>query len=255
MSTQSLQAMSDTNRLHPTRPEAVRDGLNRVFIDEAKCTMDSSLFRQEFEACIESLLGAIYPNFSREENVRPTHFDPNEQLLMGCDFNRNPMCAVVAQLQGDKLVVLKEWAMTDADTKMLAVSIRKDFPRQEIYAFPDPTGSRQQTSSMGLSDHSILRQHGFRVKSPKAPWAIRDKYAAVRFMLKDANNRRRLIIDPSAKRLIRSIASLEYAPGKSVADPRSEHGHATDALGYLALGVCKGLLPYSIGTSSFKLYG
>ena len=141
---------------------------------------------------------------------------------MGCDFNRNPMCAVVAQLQGDRLVVLKEWAMTDADTKMLATSIRDDFPRQEIYAFPDPTGSRQQTSSMGLSDHAILRQHGFKVKSPK--------------------------------RLIRSLASLEYAPGKSVADPRSEHGHATDALGYLCLGVAKGLLPYSIGQSTFRMY-
>ena len=74
-------------------------------------------------------------------------------------------------------------------------------------------------------------------------------------MLKDAHNRRRLLIDPSCKRLIRSIASLEYAPGKSVADPRSEHGHATDALGYLCLGVAKGLLPYSVGASTFKLYG
>ena len=140
--------------------------VNQAFIDEAKCTMDPSLYRQEFEASIESLLGAIYPNFSRKDNVSPTHYDPKEQLLMGCDFNRNPMCAVVAQLQGDRLVILKEWAMTDADTRMLATSIRDDFPRQEIYAFPDPTGSRQQTSSMGLSDHAILRQHGFKVKAP-----------------------------------------------------------------------------------------
>ena len=60
---------------------------------------------------------------------------------------------------------------------------------------------------------------------------------------KDTNQCRRLIIDPNTKRLIHSIASLEYAPGKSVTAPCSEHGHVNDALGYLALGISRGLLP------------
>ena len=107
---------------------------------------------------------------------------------------------------------------------------------------------------MGLSDHAILREFGFKVKSPRAPWAIRDKYAAVRMFIRDANNRRRLSIDPSCKRLIRSLASLEYAPGKSVADPKSDHGHMSDALGYMCLGIAKGLLPYNLGVSSFQMY-
>ena len=225
------------------------------FVDEAKATMDPSLYRQEFEASIESLLGAIYADFSRAQNVGVGHYDPNEPLLMGCDFNRNPMCACVGQLQGEKLVILREFVLIDADTRMLAQDVRRAYPRMEIICFPDPTGARSQTSSMGLSDHAILRQSGFKVKAPKAPWAIRDKYAAVRMFIRDAQNRRRLTIDPSSKRLIRSLASLEYAPGKSVADPKSDHGHMSDALGYLCLGIAKGLLPYNIGTSSFKMYG
>ena len=99
-----------------------------------------------------------------------------------------------------------------------------------------------------------IRQHGFKVKSPRAPWAIRDKYAAVRLFIRDAQNRRRLKIDPSGKRLIRSLASLEYALGKAVADPKSDHGHMSDALGYMCLGIAKGLLPYSLGTTSFQMY-
>lgn len=225
------------------------------FVDEAKATMDPSLYRQEFEASIESLLGAIYADFSRANNVGTGHYDPNEPLLMGCDFNRNPMCACVGQLQGEKLVILREFVLIDADTRMLAQEVRRVYPRLEIICFPDPTGSRSQTSSMGLSDHAILRQSGFKVKAPKAPWAIRDKYAAVRMFIRDAQNRRRLQIDPSAKRLVRSLASLEYAPGKSVADPKSDHGHMSDALGYMCLGIAKGLLPYKLGVSSFKMYG
>ena len=217
--------------------------------------MDPSLYRQEFEASIESLLGAIYADFSRANNVGAGHYDPNEPLLMGCDFNRNPMCACVGQLQGEKLVILREFVLIDANTRMLAQEVRRTYPRMEILCFPDPTGSRSQNSCMGLSDHAILRQSGFKVKAPKAPWAIRDKYPAVRMFIRDAQNRRRLQIDPSAKRLVRSLASLEYAPGKSVADPKSDHGHMSDALGYMCLGIAKGLLPYKLGVSSFKMCG
>lgn len=229
--------------------------ISEGFVEEAKATMDPSLFRQEFEASIESLLGAIYPDFSRTANVLPQTYEPKEQLLLGCDFNRNPMCACIGQLQGERLAILREFVLIDSDTRQLAQEVRKAYPRQEIIAFPDPTGSRSQTSSMGLSDHAILRQHGFKVRAPKAPWAIRDKYAAVRMFVRDAQSRRRLKIDPSATRLIRSLASLEYQPGKAVADPKSDHGHMTDALGYLCLGIAKGLLPWSIGTSTFKMYG
>jgi len=228
--------------------------INQEFVEEAKSTMDPSLYRQEFEASIESLLGAIYPDFSRQHNVAPTTYDPQGALLMGCDFNRNPMCACIAQLQGERLVVLREFVLLDADTRMLTEEVRRAYPRQEIICFPDPTGARSQTSSMGLSDHAILRQAGFKVKSPKAPWAIRDKYAACRLFIRDAHNRRRLQVDPSAKRLIRSLASLEYAVGKSVADPKSDHGHMTDALGYLCLGIAKGLLPYEVGGTSFRMW-
>ena len=110
--------------------------------------------------------------------------------------------------------------MTDADTRMLATSIRDDFPARRFTPSPTQRAAGNRRRHWVCPNHAMRRQHGFKVKAPKAPWAIRDKYATVRFMLKDAHNRRRLLIDPSCKRLIRSIASLEYAPGKSVADPR-----------------------------------
>ena len=57
------------------------------------------------------------------------------------------MCGCIGQLQGEELVILREFVMVDADTGMLALEVRKAFPRQEIICFPDPTGSRSQTSS------------------------------------------------------------------------------------------------------------
>ena len=40
------------------------------FVEEARATMDSVLWRQEFEASIESLLGAVYPDFGSQHRAR-----------------------------------------------------------------------------------------------------------------------------------------------------------------------------------------
>ena len=136
----------------------------------------------------------------------------------------------------------------------MATAVRRDFPNYEILACPDPTGRRLQTSSaMGLSDHAILSRRGFKVRAPKAPWAIRDKVAATRLLIKDANGHRRLQVDPKCKRVIRSPSNLEYKAGASVPDPKSDHSHMADAIGYACVALAKGLLPWSIGQSGFRV--
>ena len=56
--------------------------------------MDSVLWRQEFEASIESLLGAVYPDV-RKANMGHVDFNPQEQLMFGVDFNRTPFCGCI----------------------------------------------------------------------------------------------------------------------------------------------------------------
>ena len=227
--------------------------IDETFVEEAKATMDPILWRQEFEASIESLLGAVYPDFNKS-NISGCAFNPHEQLLFGVDFNRTPFCGCILQVQGDTLAVLKEYVLIDANTEEMATAVRRDFPNFEIWCCPDPTGRRLQTSSaMGLSDHAILKRRGFRVRAPKAPWSIRDKVAATRLMIRDANGHRRLKVHPSCKRVIRSLSNLEYKAGASVPDPKSDHSHMADAIGYACIALAKGLLPYSIGESGFRV--
>lgn len=227
--------------------------IDDTFVEEARATMDPILWRQEFEASIESLLGAVYPDFNKS-NISGCSFNPSEQLLFGVDFNRTPFCGCILQVQGDTLAVLKEYVLIDANTEEMATAVRRDFPNFEIWCCPDPTGRRLQTSSaMGLSDHAILKRRGFRVRAPKAPWSIRDKVAATRLMIRDANGHRRLKVHPSCKRVIRSLSNLEYKAGASVPDPKSDHSHMADAIGYACIALAKGLLPYSIGESGFRV--
>ena len=194
----------------------------------------------------EALLGAVYPAFN-SKNIRDVR-DNGEPILMGVDFNRSPFCCCILQVQGDTVACLEEIVLMEADTREMALEVRSRYPDRTIYCCPDPTGSRKQTSSLGLSDHKILKEIGhMQICSPKAPWKIIDKVNSTRLLLVDANGKRRLQVDPSCKRLIRSLRSLEFKPGMSVPDPNSDHGHMCDALGYAALALSKGLTPWKLG--------
>jgi len=58
-----------------------------------------------------------------------------------------------------------------------------------------------------------------------------------------------LKVDPKCKRVIRSLSNLEYKAGKSVLDPKFDHSHMADAVGYACIARAMGLLHYTIGES------
>jgi len=72
-------------------------------------------------------------------------------------------------------------------------------------------------------------------------------------MIRDANGHRRLKVDPRCKRVIRSLSNLEYRAGASVSDPKSDHSHMADALGYACIALQKVLLPWSLGVTGFRV--
>ena len=72
-------------------------------------------------------------------------------------------------------------------------------------------------------------------------------------MIRDANGHRRLKVNPSCKRVIRSLSNLEYKAGASVPDPKSDNSYMADAIGYACIVLAKGLLPYLIGESGFRV--
>lgn len=221
-------------------------------VEAQRATMDELLFKQEYYAGFMSLLGACYPQFSTTLNVSP-QTDDGGPLVVGMDFNVSPFCAVVLRVRGNTVAVIDEIELHQADTAQMAKELLRRFGQREITVCPDPTGSRKQTSSLGLSDHAILKQHGLKVKAPRAPWRVTDKLAVTRFYICSADGHRALQIDPRCKQLIRSLKSLEFDKnGKNAPDKSHGHDHFPDSLGYSLLALKHGLLPYSIGSTSFS---
>ncbi len=61
--------------------------------------LDEKTYRQEFRASFENLTGGlVYYAFDRTRNVEPQRYNRGLPLFWALDFNINPMCSVICQM-------------------------------------------------------------------------------------------------------------------------------------------------------------
>ena len=225
-------------------------------VEAARAQLDRRTFRQEFEASFENLSGLVAANFS-EANITPTIKDiPDLSLLMGIDFNVDPMSAVCAVKVDDDLHIFDEIVISGGCTtwEFCEEVTRKYGLDRRIIACPDPTGGARKTSGVGATDHAILRRAGFKVQSPKSPWKVRDKITAVNMGLQDHEGNPRIYIHPRCKQLIKSLRTLVYEENTGLPNKKLGVDHSFDAMGYLCLQLFNLAKPSSMGTTSHRLY-
>lgn len=225
-------------------------------VEAARAQLDARTFRQEFEASFENLSGLVAVSFS-DANISTEAADINVlPLLLGVDFNVDPMSGICAVKKDDTLYVFDEimlrggattWDFADEVTRRYGVDRR-------VIACPDPTGGARKTSGIGMTDHSILRRTGFTVQTPRAPWKVRDKITAVNTALLDATGARRTLIHPRCKELIKALRTLTYASGTGLPNKNLGVDHAFDAFGYLVLQQFNLAKPETLGQTSYRIY-
>ena len=225
-------------------------------VEAAKSQLDPRTFRQEFEASFENLTGLVAVSFSDEnidKEVQDLHMLP---LLIGLDFNVDPMAGICAVKHNDTLYVFDEIMLTGGATTwdFTEEVVRRYGVDRRVIACPDPTGSARKTSGVGATDHNILRRSGFTVMSPKSPWKIRDKITAVNTALLDANGDQRTFIHPRCKELIKALRTLTYAPNTGLPNKNLGVDHAFDAFGYLCLQQFNLAKPETLGQTAFRIY-
>ena len=177
-------------------------------------------------------------------------------ILLGVDFNVDPMSGICAVKDGDMLYVFDEVMLTGGATTwdFAEEVVRRYGVDRRVIACPDPTGGARKTAGVGATDHSILRRSGFNVSSPRAPWKIRDKITAVNTALLDASGARRTIIHPRCKQLIKSLRTLTYAPNTGLPNKNLGVDHAFDAFGYLCLQQFNLAKPETLGQTGYRIY-
>ena len=225
-------------------------------VEAARAQLDERTFKQEFEASFENLTGLVAISFS-DENISEKAKDISvSPILLGVDFNVDPMSGICAVKDGENLYVFDEVMLTGGATTwdFAEEVVRRYGVDRRVIACPDPTGGARNTAGVGATDHSILRRSGFNVSSPRAPWKIRDKITAVNTALLDASGSRRTFIHPRCKQLIKSLRTLTYAPNTGLPNKNLGVDHAFDAFGYLCLQQFNLAKPETLGQTGYRIY-
>ena len=201
-------------------------------LEQAREEMTDSQYKQEFEASFEDIGTRVAYNFSREHNVKKYTLPLSKELAIGVDFNVNPISAVVGVKNKEIFHAIDEIYIYSSNTQELVEEIKHRYPNKQIFVFPDPSGSRVQTSSSGKSDFNILSNAGFRVLAPRKHDPVKDRINAFNARCLNGTGERRLFIDPKCKQTINALELHSYKEGTVIPDKDKGHDHAFDALSY-----------------------
>jgi len=246
------------------------DGENITAREILQAKNDLSLrdFRQEYMATFESTEGRIYHAFVRDWYCQNGTFNrgnldasvhdlgPGMPILVGFDFNVNPLCATLSTKVAMQRLFLpvdpetgqpgrqyemhtwKEYCLPNAGTADMMKVLREDFPGRHLLVFPDPSGRARHTTSanVGETDHSIIRSFGADIYVPQFR-TNSDKFNTVNGLLCNSMGIRRKLINPqTCPQLVKGYDGLTYVPGSNLADKSTGLDHVCDADAYAILG-------------------
>jgi hypothetical protein len=265
-----MGARAESGQWKAWRYTSIEGGnIDRSEVEQAKSELSERDWRQEYEATFESIEGRIYHSFLRDYyrvsmggigevlnhgNLDESVHDMGGPILIGMDFNVQPMCATLSSkvvserpfkktqtnpsgLQ-QEFHTWKEYRIENCNTDTMMRAIRADFPNRHLVVLPDPHVGRHTTSSnVGETDHTIIQSHGADVFVPRMG-TNSDKYNSVNGLLCNAyGHRRGLINSRTCPWLVKSLDSLCYVEGSNLPDKSKGFDHMTDGYGYSVLGV------------------
>lgn len=208
--------------------------------ERAKRTLPWSLFRMRYDGEYEAMEGLIFSSYQEEYNVRPVEYNPKEPILVGCDFNVNPMCWVLGHLRNDGLEVFDELFIRNTNTESTVQMMMNRYQEHkggwQIYG--DASGNARKTSASRsdyviIATNSTLKRQGVTFHIPNVNPGVQDRFAAMNAKFMSAAQVPSLFIDPKCINLIKDIEIRCYKEGSREPDDSADVGHMTDALGYI----------------------
>lgn len=202
--------------------------------------------------------GRVYSTFTNKPypdgNIHEALQDTGGEILVGMDFNVDPMSMVFAVRAGDECHVLDALQLDTSNTEEAAQEIRRRYPDRRVIVCPDPSGRQRKTSApAGQTDFTILKRYGFEVRAPAKAPPVKDRENNAKAMYHDIETgRRRCLIHPRADHLRVGLANLKYKEETSQRDKKSGFDHICDAMDYLLWQEFNVLTPQRVQTASVR---
>lgn len=212
-------------------------------IKQAKSILSPEQYAVEYEASFDAMSGLVYKHFDPVKNQSTLELDVTKPIWIGMDFNVNPMSAVVCQrivkTEGSKrfeeLHVIEEIVLNNSNTQAMSDEINRRYSKwkNNIWIFADASGrSRRTAADMNTTDHTILRQSGFKLQVPNRNPAVSDRVNNLNAKIYNAAGHRQLFVHQRCKHTILCLNGQVYSDD-GTPDKKAGLDHIPDALGYL----------------------
>lgn len=207
--------------------------------------MDPMLYAAQHGGLWQNVGGGICHTFSPDYNVRACAFNPERPLIIGSDFNVNPMAWALGHTDGRIMEWFDELFLRDTNTSKTLDVLWQKYGRQmkaTVRFYGDAT-ARQRKTSAALSDYQQILNHkhfralGHEVHYPKGNPRVVDRFAALNAMWLNQAGNRRQFVDPRCENIIASVKhaawKIDKATGGSIREPApSIYLHMLDAISY-----------------------
>lgn len=209
-------------------------------IKAARKIMDAIDFQEQFGGVFQNLTGGIFYAFNEEYNVRPVTYRPELPVVVGCDFNVDPMAWVIGHRFRNSVEWFDELWLRDSNTQGALNTLWQRYQHHKAgFEFYGDASSASRSTDAYESDYiQIAKDERFKragrtVHFPRSNPAKADRFAACNAMLCNADDERRLFVDPNCKQLIKDLKARTYKPGSREPADTGDIGHITDAMGYV----------------------
>jgi len=166
--------------------------------------------------------GVAYHAFDIDKHVGTYDFLPGS-IMIGMDFNVDPMTAIIGQYYDNCFYVIDEIFLKNSDTLKMTRELLRNNYKGTVY--PDSTGKNRKTS--GMSDFDILEINGFQIANTRNPF-VTDRVNNINRLFMEG----RLKINKKCKKLINDLSKVSWKDNKLDQKTDKELTHISDALGY-----------------------
>ncbi len=213
------------------------------YYDNLQSCYDERFFRQEVLGEYLNMTGGkVYTAFSRDRNVRKLELDPRVPLQWSLDFNVDPLCSVVMQMDGETAKVIDEIVLRHASTQQACEEFVNRYGRHraKVQVLGDASGHQQRTT--GNTDYKIIEEYLKAYTNLEVEYlagrsnpSVRERVVMVNRLLRSASGVTRVVVDEKCAELIKDFEQVAFKEDTFTIDKDRDRmrTHISDALGYV----------------------
>lgn len=227
---------SETTKSYHWSSEDILDPREILELKAAHSTVD---YDEQYRASWKTITGLVYHSFDPIFNVLDeVTYRPNQPIIVGQDFNVDPMSWCLCHVAANGLTVFDEIRIRNTNTQATMDELFRRYGQHASgWIFIGDASGQARKTSASATDYAIIANDkrfinkSMRYSTSNPPTA--DRVASVNALLCDANNTRRLFIHPRCKALIKDLETQSYKQFTREIQPARDIGHMIDALGYI----------------------